>query len=246
MRKFALSVALIMVVAALAAAGSAAAQDDPCYQKGGTFDTEQQRCVINTGIIIDIKYPLEAVQYPFVEQTVDEFLNGIRAEYVNSFANMEPTAWSPGPWGLNIDYEIFQFSPDVLSIKFNIGDYTGGAHGNLFFQTYTFDLAQNSVLALSDLFQPGADVLGTIAPIVQQDLAAQLGDMADTQWIQDGTSTLDAYASFAVTPEALVFYFPPYQVAAYAVGPQTVSIPLTQLSGILSPLFGATQGSLIP
>ncbi|RPI99541.1 MAG: DUF3298/DUF4163 domain-containing protein [Chloroflexi bacterium] len=242
MRTFALGAVIVMVFVALFGAGTAAAQDDMCYQKGGTFDAEQQRCVINTGIIIDIKYPLEAVQYPFVEQTVDEFLNGIRAEYVNSFANMDTTVWSPGPWGLNIDYEVFQFSPDVLSIKFNIGDYTGGAHGNLFFRTYTFDLTQERVLTLTDLFQPGADVLGTIAPIVQQSLATQLGDMADTQWIQDGTSTLDDYASFAVTPDAQVFYFPPYQVAAYAVGPQTVSIPLADLSGVLGPMFGAVQG----
>jgi hypothetical protein len=231
------------LVIAVMGVGAAAAQDgqggqtDQCYAKGGTFDTAQQRCVIKTGIEIDINYPLEVAQYPLVEQTVDSFLTDIRSQYISNFASTGMDVYSPGPWGLYIDYGIVQFSPDVLSLKFTVSDYTGGAHGNLYFQTYTFDLTQNRVLALSDLFQPGADILGTLTPIVQQDLAAQLGEYADTQMIEQGTSSLDGYASFAVTPDALVLYFAPYDVAAYAAGPQTVEIPLAQISGILVPPF---------
>jgi hypothetical protein len=40
-----------------------------------------------------------------------------------------------------------------------------------------------------------------------------------------------------ITPDALTFFFPPYQVAAYAAGPQTVSIPLAQLGALLAPPF---------
>jgi hypothetical protein len=234
---------IAILVIAVIGAGTAAAQDgqsDQCFAKGGMFDTQQQKCVIKSGIEIDINYPLEVTAYPLVEQTANSFLTGIRSQYVNDFASMGADVYSPGPWGLYIDYEIAQFSPDVLSLKFTISDYTGGAHGNLYFQTYTFDLAQNRVLALSDLFQPGVDILGTLAPIVQQDLTAQIGDYTDAQWIQDGTNSLDAYVSFAVTPDALVFYFPPYQVAAYAAGPQTVQIPLAQISGVLAPPFNGT------
>jgi hypothetical protein len=234
------------LVIAVLGVGAASAQDgqggqtDQCYAKGGQYDTAQQKCVIKSGIEIDINYPLEVAQYPFVEQTVDSFLTDIRSQYIGNFASTGADVYSPGPWGLYIDYEIVQFSPDVLSLKFTISDYTGGAHGNLYFQTYTFDLAQNRVLALSDLFQPGTDILGTLEPIVQQDLAAQLGEYADTQMIQAGTSSLDGYASFAVTPDTLVFYFAPYDVAAYAAGPQTVEIPLAQISGILAPPFNGT------
>ena len=46
--------------------------------------------------------------------------------------------------------------------------------------------------------------------------------------------------NFAVTPDALIFYFAPYQVAAYAAGPQTVQIPLAQISGVLAPPFNGT------
>jgi hypothetical protein len=228
---------LAVVVILVFGIGTVSAQADKCFEKGGNWDAQQQKCVIQTGIEIDIHYPLEITQYPFVEQTVDPFLNGLRSKYISDFAALGPDVWTPGPWGLHIDYEIFQFSPTMLSLKFTISDYTGGAHGNMYFQTYLFDLAQNRVLTLSDLFQPGADPLATLAPIVQQDLAAQMGDFADTQWIQEGTSSLDAYVNFVVTPDSLIFFFPPYQVAAYAAGPQTVQIPLSQISGILAPPF---------
>jgi hypothetical protein len=236
-----------LLVVAVIGVGTAAAQDgqggqgDPCFAKGGQFDTEQQKCVIKAGIEIDITYPLEVMQYPFVEQTADSFLTDTRSQFISEFSSMGAGVYSPAPWGLYIDYEIFQFSPDVLSLKFTISNYTGGAHGNQYFQTYTFDLTQNRVLKLSELFQPGADILGSLAPIAQQDLAVQLGEFADPQWIQDGTSSLDAYTSFAVTPDALVFFFAPYQVAAYAAGPQTVKIPLAQISGILAPPFSGTS-----
>jgi hypothetical protein len=72
---------------------------------------------------------------------------------------------------------------------------------------------------------------------VQADLTAQMGEFADPQWILDGTSSLEAYMNFVVTQDALVFFFPPYQVAAYAAGPQMVAIPLEQLSGVLTSPF---------
>jgi hypothetical protein len=232
-----LRVAAALVVILLLGVGTGLAQDDKCFEKGGFWDPEQERCVVKSGIEIDIKYPLEIVTYPFVEQTVDEFLFSTRSRYVSDFVEYGMAAWSPGLWGLYIDYEIFQYSPDVLSLKFTISDYTGGAHGNLYFQTYTFDLVQSRILTLNELFLPGIDPLATLAPIVQADLAAQMGEFADPTWIQEGTDSLDEYVSFVITLDSLVFFFPPYQVNAYAAGPQTVQIPLAQISAILAPPF---------
>ncbi len=86
------------------------------------------------------------------------------------------------------------------------------------------------------------DPLATIAPLVQASLAAQLGDMADAAWIEEGASPDPAnYQDWLLTPEALTFIFEPYQVAAYAAGPQTVSIPLTEIAGLLAPQFQSVQ-----
>lgn len=229
--------ALVVMVVISSSAGVAQAQDDACFEKNGFWDAEQQRCVIKTGLEINIKYPLELIQYPLVEQTVDDFLANTRGEFISEFLGYGVIMWSPGPWGLYIDYEIFQFSPMMLSLKFTVSNYTGGAHGNSYFQTYLFDLEHERLLTLEDIFAPGTDIVSLLAPIVRQDLAAQQGEYADIQWIQDGTSSLEAYMNFVITPETLFFFFPPYQVAAYAVGALTVPIPLSQISGTLMPPF---------
>jgi hypothetical protein len=92
-----LRVAAALVVIPLLGVGIGSAQDDKCFEKGGFWDPEQERCVVKSGIEIDIKYPLEIVTYPFVEQTVDEFLFSTRSRYVSDFVEYGMAAWSPGP-----------------------------------------------------------------------------------------------------------------------------------------------------
>ncbi|MBI5959560.1 MAG: DUF3298 domain-containing protein, partial [Chloroflexi bacterium] len=146
--------------------------------------------------------------------------------------------WSPGPLSLYIEYETFQFSPNVISLNFTISTYTGGAHPNSYFRSFMFDLTGQRVLALQDLFLPGIDALGVIAPIAQQSLIAQLGDAIDPAWLAQGAGPDPVnYQNVVITPDALVIYFSPYQVVAYAAGPQVVSIPLADLAAILAPPF---------
>lgn len=81
--------------------------------------------------------------------------------------------------------------------------------------------------------------LEILAPLVRDDLSAQLGDMTDAEWIAMGTDPAEPfnYRSWALTNDALVIYFDPYQVAAYAAGPQVVSIPLADIADVLAPPF---------
>jgi hypothetical protein len=107
-------------------------------------------------------------------------------------------------------------------------------------QTFTFDLQNGVVLTLDDLFLDTAAALEVISPIVQADITTRLGEMLDTQWLEDGSGTSpDNYQAFALDGDHLIFYFQPYQVAAYAAGTQVVSIPLSDLSSVLKPEFAS-------
>lgn len=214
------------------------AQEDACYAKNGTWDAAKQQCTMQSGVTVNVTYPLELAGTGIAEQTVDDFLEQTRTQFIQSYA----PDWSlPGYanyWSMNVTYDLFQFSPDVRSVKLNLSDYTGGAHPNLTFQTFTFDLANQKVLALADIFQDGVNPWPTLAPIVEQDVTNQLGEAADPQWIQQGTGeNPDNYQNWALTPDSLVFFFPPYQVVAYAYGPVTVNIPLVNISSLLKPEF---------
>lgn len=232
MRKLGLIVLLTLLV--LITPTSALAQDDACFERGGVWDSETAQCRYQTGMNITIDYPLAYVDHEFVDITLSEFINAARRDFVNSFIEYGLEYSAVVNWEMNIGYTEYQYSEDIVSIQFSIYDFTGGAHGNIRFETFTFDLANQQVLNFEDLFQDEFDPLVSIAPIVQTDLETQLGDMTDSQWITDGTgSNANNYRNFAITEDSLIFFFPPYQVAAYAAGPQSVEIPLADLQAIL-------------
>ena len=61
--------------------------------------------------------------------------------------------------------------------------------------------------------------------------------MADADGPQGAGPLPENYQDWLLTPDALVFIFEPYQVAAYAAGPQRVTILLADLQDILAPQF---------
>jgi len=212
--------------------------EDGCIQKGGLWDATASRCDFHAAIEIDIHYPLELADGRLMEETIDADLLDLQTEYLRNFAEYGLNYSVGQPWGLHVDYETFVFSPDVLTLKFTIADYTGGAHGNSYFKTFIFDLAGNRELTLAGLFQPGVDPLETLAPLVYDLALAQMGEMSTLEWIATGTAPLpENYQSYALTPDALGFFFPPYQLAAYAGGPQTISLPWSALADVLAPAF---------
>lgn len=234
-----IAVMMFAVTAVLPSPTPARAQDpDPCYVKGGWIDEETGRCVIRAGIEIDLAYPTEIVGYPFIEAEVDAFMVAQSQEITAFFSEIDPIMIGGfnAPWSLYINYEIFYPAPDLISLVFTISTYTGGAHPNTYFRTYVFDLTNETLLGLEDIF--AVNPYATISPIVQASLIAQMADFADPQWIADGTGeTPENYLNFVLDKGELVFLFPPYQVAAYAAGPQSVRIPLSDLANILNPRF---------
>lgn len=232
-----LSALLVIVLVAAGVPRTAHAQDDTCLIKGGFWDPDTGICTIRSRVEISMNYPLWVAQYPALEVVVDEFFQSLRMAFLSYTDYPLPFPEAP-PYTMYVYHEQFQFSPEIVSLKFTIDEYTGGAHGMVYFKTITFDVAQGRELTFDDLFQEEFNPLWTIAPLVQESIAAQLGEFADVDWIAEGTGeNPDNYQNFVVTPTELIFYFPPYQVAAYAAGPITVSLPLTSLVAILAPPF---------
>ena len=230
---------LIVIIASLICVITASAQEDVCYEKGGAWNPDESTCLISHAITVEVDYPITLAHHPIVEQTVDAFINETRGQFLAGVTAPEmftfPTA---AGFFLSIAYDEYRFSEDIISLVFTVSDYTGGAHPNSYYRTFTFDLAQTRVLIVDDLFVNTADALAVISPIVQQDLLARLGDMSDATWIEQGTGLIpENYQNFAITPDELIFFFPPYQVAAYAAGPQEVAIPLSQIRSALAAPF---------
>jgi hypothetical protein len=219
----------------------AAAQEDACYSKDGNWMTETQKCVVSVGVHVDVDYPLEMAQYPEVAKVIDTFITDQQKTFVSSYTPDYTLPAHVNDWTMSIENEIYKFSDDIQSVVFNIHFYTGGAHPNSGYNSFTFDVKQGKQLALEDLFLNGDVPWDIIAKLAKDDLKTQLGDMADEMMLEPGTTATnhDNYKNWALTDTSLIFFFDPYQVAAYVAGPQKVEIPFTTLHTLLAPPIGS-------
>jgi hypothetical protein len=143
---------------------------------------------------------------------------------------------------IDIGYDIEYADEDLISVNFGEDTYEGGAHPNHGTFVLTYDLKGGREAKLADLFKPGAKYLDMIAEYATHDLQGRkdpdtgenLGLATDI--FEDGAKpTADNYRNWNITKKGLLITFPPYQVAAYAYGPQTVIAPYSHLKDIARP-----------
>ncbi len=143
---------------------------------------------------------------------------------------------------IDVSYNIEYADEDLISVNFSEETFNGGAHGNHGTFTLTYDLKTGRELKLADLFKPGSKYLATIADYALRDLKGRKDPdsgenmgIAQDMWEDGAKPTAENYQNWNVTKKGLLFTFPPYQVAAYAYGPQTVIVQYSQLKDIARP-----------
>jgi peptidoglycan-N-acetylglucosamine deacetylase len=204
---------------------------------GGCDPEQVLDCDADTGFDISVRYPLSIVSYDFAQTQIAQFIADSTQNFLSAFSATDLPEFVTSPWFLDIASEEMAYSDDIISVVMTVSDYTGGAHGNVFYKTFTFDLSTEKQLTLNDLFT-APDPLPTLFPLVSQELQNQMDGYADLTWIEDGTGlNIDNYQNFAVGEDELIFFFPPYQVAPYAAGSFQVRIPFSAIQTILAPPF---------
>ena len=139
---------------------------------------------------------------------------------------------------LLVNSETFDYSDTIKSLKIDVYEYQGGAHGMTDYETFVFNKQTAQVFGLQEFFREQSSPLQIIYPIVKEKLMG-MSEYMEEDWVLRGTGNenFDNYKNFILDGNNLVFIFPAYQVGPYALGPQKVSIPFSELSAILSPEF---------
>lgn len=132
-----------------------------------------------------------------------------------------------------IHYVVELANEGFISVFFDNSTYSGGAHPNSESFTVNFDLKRGNRIELRDLFQSNSEYLKRVSDYSVADLKRQQSDFSDSDWIKRGAGpTAKNFRSWNVTEKGLRINFDPYQVAAYAAGPQEVLIPYSVLKDI--------------
>jgi hypothetical protein len=179
--------------------------------------------------------------YPSVGvDKIDNELKGFIDEQVNNFKGIEYVPYGGGDlqYYLFVEYFYSRFSKDIISFKFNTEYYTGGAHPGHDVVCFAYNLEKEERMELADFFVENSNFLERISDY-SINLLMQ-NEFADEEWIKEGAGqNLNNFQRFILAESGFIFYFPPYQVAPYAMGEQQVIVPFSELKDILNPsIFG--------
>ncbi|HVU11911.1 MAG TPA: DUF3298 domain-containing protein [Phototrophicaceae bacterium] len=224
----------LCVGAVAVSAQAATSETDPCWQKGGNTSADG-KCVLTIDAQVSVDYPLDLTQkYDIIGQTIDPVIAKAKDDFFSAVSgDFIPV---PGPFVLQITYDTAQHSDTVMTLILTIYQFQGGAHGSTALLPFNFDLKNNKVLTLDDIFTSTPDAIKLIEPIVQSTVKTALGDMNVQDMLDAGTGTdPNNYQYFSLDADSITFYFQQYQVAPYAAGIQKVTIPFSQLTSVLKP-----------
>ena len=140
---------------------------------------------------------------------------------------------------LDSDYQIRLADDDLISIEFTESAYSrGAAHPNSYTTVLNYDVRNGKKLALADLFNAKSNYVKVISDYCIKDLKQQAKKEKDSMltddMIQSGASArAENFNAWTITKRGLWITFDPYQVAAYAAGPQQVLVPYSALKDLI-------------
>jgi phage tail tube protein FII len=235
---------IILIIVLLALAGVAGflfySEQSP------TVTIEDKKILENTEPFdIEIVYPY-IVELDNFNQLVENIINKQLADFKtvsiendNAVKEIDPINYEkyPRSYYLSISYEKGQIDKNIASVVLNVENFTGGAHGAHYPISINYDVKNQKEIKLADLFLDQDNYLQKISDYCITDLTKQMEERLgqeymDSQWIKEGAGPKEEnYSVFLINPPSgsgqsdLTFYFPEYQVAAYAVGSFTVTMP---------------------
>ena len=157
-------------------------------------------------------------------------LKQLAIEYQKSSEN-----WNP--YFYEIVYRPVRLDQSVLSLYGRIVTFSGAAHPETHFSSINYDLTNGNVLKLTDIL-----LNDTSAEAVSNAVITALDEIKTEEQLYEGyadfvlerfNKSLGSDRSWHLDANGLTFYFSPYEIAPYASGDVSVTIPYNKLVGIL-------------
>lgn len=142
------------------------------------------------------------------------------------------------------DFSLCYFSGSLISGLNTVYWYTGGAHGMTEQMGSTFVMSGGKItlLTLDQVFRSGTGWEKKLSDLIVDDLKRQ--GAADVVNGEIKAIPKEDMRIFTVSPAGISFYFNPYEVSCYADGCFRVSVPWSELNGMVDTKGPA--GSLFP
>lgn len=165
-------------------------------------------------------------------QLMESFLDDYRA-----FREREPR--SAQHWFLERKAFVLTNRPSVLSLSLRENSYLGGAHGITTLQFVNLDPRSGTPLALDDVIDDGAapELLALAEARFRKVRNLEEGASLAEAGFQFPSGQFELTPNFALGEDGLTFYYNPYEIAPYALGPTEIVLGYDEIRELLDPKF---------
>lgn len=218
-------------------------------------DTTAKKCVI-----LQIEYP--EITGKVSQQVVKKLNENIRKDILNStFLSDQPNSFEAlktsletdyndlirefpdyaNAWALEVNSDILYQDSLFISLASTVYSYTGGAHPNSGQLYRSYDLRTGEPITLDKILVEGFERTLNEAAEIEFRMTKEIPPSESLKdkgyWFEEGRFSLNN--NFAIINKSLVFYFNPYEIAPYAMGPTELELKLTDFVNLIK------EGSVI-
>ncbi|KQH80644.1 MULTISPECIES: esterase [Mycobacterium] len=215
----------LIAAAALTAAAvmgwPASAAPPSCAALGGSVEAAQT-CHIHQSsatYTLDMTFP---VDYPD-QQALTDYITQNRDGFVNVAQSSGGRRDQPYQMDATNEQHSSGQPPRTRSVVLKFFQDLGGARPSNWFKAFNYNLGTKQPITFDTLFAPNTNALDAIFPIVQRELEHQtgLGVAISPGAGHDPTN----YQNFAITDDALIFYFAQGELLPSFAGSTQVQVP---------------------
>lgn len=198
---------------------------DGCAVLGGSLEGDNVCHVHSSGpsYTMDVRFPTTYAD----EQAVVDYVTQSR----DGFINVAQTPDSRNlPYEMDITTQSFASGSPTAgtqSVVLKLFQDVGGAHPTTWYKAFSYDLGGHKPLQFDMLFAPDTKPLTAIFPLVQRDLERQTG-LTSVIATSDGLDP-SHYQNFAITDDAVIFFFGQGELLPSDAGATSVSVPRTAI-----------------
>lgn len=189
-----------------------------------------------------------------IEQRASEYVANCIGEIQDILSSDGPDDRSAISYSSDSSAALSLNSPNLISIRFDGYDYTGGAHGNPFLAGLNINVETGKALTLKDLFK--SDQLQNVIAkerriLLSDEQGGYLYEETNAEYekylklpLQPAAKQEELYgndSNFYLTDSGIVLYHTAYEIAAYAAGQFETFIPYSDLKDMIR-----TDGPLAP
>jgi hypothetical protein len=212
--------AVACVLSGWTAAGTAGAQS-ACSDLGGTVDASQICQVQSAGTSYKIHFRFP-VDYPD-QQSVADYLTQQRDGFIK-FSQL-PLAQTFGrPYELVSTATTYRSATSGSESLVLLMGQDAQPHPVAWYQAFNYNLSTHTPITFDTLFKSGTDPLAVLNPMLKRKFGPlPLGDPG-----------AEVYKNFALTDDAVIFFFNQGQVLGHESGKQRMSVPRSDLASLLA------------